>query len=425
MKSSTLLVLTVSVGILLMPVAVCAETGLQQAVPPPVAQPLVREGAFAVRLADALHVGTVSNEAKAESALSAVGIAPKNGWIADYPVTPDIIGELQNAVMAAADSKEITMGRDDALEAFNNVVTASDLSVAPTDQSVEEANAAEENGAYSPDSTIINNYYYDEGPPVVTYYAPPPDYAYLYTWVPYPFWWSDFWFPGFFVLSDFDITVHGHRHFYHGKDFDHHRDFRHDRKGEHVTNHFRNPESGEMGRINAANRVHGGSLTSRRSGWSSSRARNGARAILKQSVGRANVRHGWSGLRGTSAAPYMSDRSRRNGLSRTFRSPVYHSWKAPSYSSHRTFSSARPSYSSRTYTRPSGGSRSYSSHRGSSYNGWGSTHTFQPRAGSRSSYGGWHGSSGMGGVRSFGGWHSGGGSHSFGGWHGGSFGRRR
>jgi hypothetical protein len=50
---------------------------------------------------------------------------------------------------------------------------------------------------------VINNYYYREGPPVVTYYAPPPDYLYLYAWVPYPFWYSRFFFSGFFILHDF------------------------------------------------------------------------------------------------------------------------------------------------------------------------------------------------------------------------------
>ena len=48
------------------------------------------------------------------------------------------------------------------------------------------------------------------GPPVVTYYPPPPDYGYLYSWVPYSFWCSGFWFPGFFVLNDFHRFVHVH-----------------------------------------------------------------------------------------------------------------------------------------------------------------------------------------------------------------------
>ena len=55
--------------------------------------------------------------------------------------------------------------------------------------------------------TEIDNYYYDEGPPVVTYYPPPYDYGYLYAWDPFPFWWGGVWFPGFFILTDFDCVV--------------------------------------------------------------------------------------------------------------------------------------------------------------------------------------------------------------------------
>jgi hypothetical protein len=59
----------------------------------------------------------------------------------------------------------------------------------------------------SPGPDVVNNYYYDYGPPVVTYYAPPAPYYYLYSWVPYPFWWGPgVYFSGFFILHDF------HRH---------------------------------------------------------------------------------------------------------------------------------------------------------------------------------------------------------------------
>ena len=72
--------------------------------------------------------------------------------------------------------------------------------------------------------TVIDNYYSDEGPPVVTYYAPPPDYAYLYAWDPFPFWCGGFWFPGYYVLNDFDFAFFGwtlgsHFGFYGRSDF--------------------------------------------------------------------------------------------------------------------------------------------------------------------------------------------------------------
>ncbi|MGC9975611.1 MAG: hypothetical protein ABSC57_02665 [Syntrophales bacterium] len=36
---------------------------------------------------------------------------------------------------------------------------------------------------------------------------PPPDFYYFYAWIPYPFWCSGFWFPGFFVLNDFHRII--------------------------------------------------------------------------------------------------------------------------------------------------------------------------------------------------------------------------
>jgi len=74
-----------------------------------------------MKLAEALKIGEVKSEAEAESKLASVGIAPKNGWIADYPVTPDMIGELQNAIGEAANSNKIAMNKDEALKAFQGL----------------------------------------------------------------------------------------------------------------------------------------------------------------------------------------------------------------------------------------------------------------------------------------------------------------
>ncbi len=90
--------------------------------PPSTGQSLVREGSFATKLAEALKIGPVKSEAEAESMLASVGIAPKNGWIADYPLTPDIIGDLENAIGRAADSGKIAMNRDEAIKAFQNLI---------------------------------------------------------------------------------------------------------------------------------------------------------------------------------------------------------------------------------------------------------------------------------------------------------------
>ena len=89
---------------------------------PPTEQRLVREGSFAMRLAEALKIGEVKNEVEAESKLASVGIVPKSGWIADYPLTPDVIGELQKAVVEAASSGRIAMSRDEAMRVFQNLI---------------------------------------------------------------------------------------------------------------------------------------------------------------------------------------------------------------------------------------------------------------------------------------------------------------
>jgi len=65
---------------------------------PPVEQALVPEGFFAIQLVEALKMGQAQDEAQAENMLSSVGIEPKNGWIAGYPVTPPIIGEIEKGV---------------------------------------------------------------------------------------------------------------------------------------------------------------------------------------------------------------------------------------------------------------------------------------------------------------------------------------
>ena len=66
-----------------MPVGIHAQNVQGTGEQPPIAQPLVREGDLAVKLADALRLGKASSEAEAESLLANAGIIPRNGWIAD------------------------------------------------------------------------------------------------------------------------------------------------------------------------------------------------------------------------------------------------------------------------------------------------------------------------------------------------------
>ncbi|HSB06643.1 MAG TPA: hypothetical protein VLK23_15790 [Thermodesulfobacteriota bacterium] len=241
---------------------------------PPVAQTLVREGDFAVKLADALKIGKPENEAEAESMLTSVGIAPRNGWIADYPVTPDIIGELETAIGEAADSNRLAMRKDEAIGTFNSVSTDLGLPVmADTTDKTAEYTQPVDYSKYT-DPAVINDYYYNEGPPVVTYYPPPWDYDYLYAWVPSPFWFSGFYFPGFFVLHDFDRIIVVNKHFH-----------------KRICNHAFDPRTRRFGRIDPETRglVGAHRIADRPRGFRSTEARNGASSIHKRSFERAGA----------------------------------------------------------------------------------------------------------------------------------------
>jgi len=234
------------------------ETGTQV---PPISQTLIREGEFAVKLAESLKMGQPKSEVEAETILTSVGIGPKNGWIADYPVTPDIIGELQNAVGSAVDADKLGMNRDEAVKAFQDLAVQQGLPVKVD----ERQNPIEPPRDYE-ESEVVSNYYYNEGPPVVTYYPPPWDYYYLYGWVPYPFWCSGFFFPGFFILHDFHI----HR-------------------GHHlISNHFFDPRTHAFLRVDPTTRTTGtaartlGGTGSR--GFASPEARKGATSIFNRSA---------------------------------------------------------------------------------------------------------------------------------------------
>jgi hypothetical protein len=239
---------------------------------PPIAQTLIREGGFAIKLAEALKMGRAESEAEAESTLASVGIAPKNGWIADYPMTPDIIGELEKAVSEAADAKSLPIGKNEALKALRTTAVELELPIiAEIPDKYTEAPPPTTPQYTTP--AVINNYYYSEGPPVVTYYPPPWDYYYMYAWIPSPFWCSGFYFPGFFVLRDFHrvISFHNHRFV--------------------VTNHIRDHRTGRIFSVDPARRHSGGIYASKDTpqtrGLNSTGARNGARSILERSRDRA------------------------------------------------------------------------------------------------------------------------------------------
>ena len=199
-----------SVLLVVLPGLVQAQSEQMAAAPPSIEQPLIREGDFAVKLEVALSMGTPQNEVEAENQLAAAGIMPKNGWIADYPVTPDIVAELYATVRAAADANKIPLAADSALQRLSDTMSQVGLSAMAPAAGDDTTTPQLPGTPGYPSATDISDYYYDAGPPVVTYYAPPTEYYYLYGWVPFPFWCDGFWFPGYFILHDF------HRHVHHG-----------------------------------------------------------------------------------------------------------------------------------------------------------------------------------------------------------------
>lgn len=218
-----------AICLFLYPTALFAQAEEPVSGPPPIGQQMIREGDFAIKLLEALSLGSAEDEVDAETRLGNVGIAPRNGWIADYPVTPDIIGELHKSVREAADSGKLEMDADDALQILEQVNAEAGVAIMPSTIAPADSSNPPKGSSY-PDQTVINNYYTTEGPPVVTYYAPPADYYPLYSWVPYPFWGFGFWFPGYFILNDFNRVVHSHNRVFivsnHFRDVRNHRVYR-------------------------------------------------------------------------------------------------------------------------------------------------------------------------------------------------------
>ena len=270
MNTKTLRVIVAVTAFLVLPISqeLCAQETASQA--PPIEQTLVREGDFAVKLVERLRIGTPQDEAEAETILSSTGISPKNGWISDYPVTPDIIGELQNAVGDAADAGRLSMGRDEALKTFQDLAAEVGLSVV-ADRRADHP-SEEPPRTYSDYSEpTVTNYYNTHGPPIVTYYPPPWAYLYLYAWVPYPFWWTGVYFPGFYVLTNFHRCVYvRHRPMY-------------------ISNYWRDPKTRSVFVIDPSRRHTGRFMRSRvvgaPRGFTSPEARRGAASIVEHSRG--------------------------------------------------------------------------------------------------------------------------------------------
>ncbi len=271
------LVIFVATGLVLAPYTGSVNAQSSTSKLPPIEQPLVSEGEFAVELATALNLTSSHDEAAAEDALTSTSIMPRNGWISDYPMTPDIIAEVRESTARSASSGSLSISEADAARTVDNVSISMNL---PIEVSGEKyTNESSSSSEYQSSSTApapeVSEYeapasveeYYDEyGPPIVSYYPPPSDYGYLYAWVPWPFWWGGFGFGGFFILKDFDRNDHNHR----------------------FSNHVSNA-NGTVSRVNAVTRatgtrnsptLAGASRSTQSSRLSSANAQAGARALM-------------------------------------------------------------------------------------------------------------------------------------------------
>jgi len=235
--------------------------------PTPIEQTLVPESVYAQQLVSVLNLAQDTDEEKSERLLSSLGIEPKNGWISEYPVTPAVLGEVDKGIANASEQGLIKMPKSQALKMTGELKSKLGLDVSPgsdsnnvppvsktqlpsvvkiysytdakgtknftdnfdsippeyqaqakvvsqyTPSQVTGPAGGQTSGFIPPNAVIgdpsaINGYYQTQGPPVVTYYAPPAAYSYLYSWVPYPFWSTGYYFPGYFVLNDFQRRVH-------------------------------------------------------------------------------------------------------------------------------------------------------------------------------------------------------------------------
>ncbi|HAM52986.1 MAG TPA: hypothetical protein DCP92_20660 [Nitrospiraceae bacterium] len=375
----------------LTPTLAFAQTQQPDTSAPPVSQPLVREGTFAVGLVKALNLSETTNETEAESILTKAGVAPANGWISDYPVTPDVVGDLKASITKATQAGSITTSDANAQNALQTVENYYAMTVAPAPSAAPQG----ESGSGYYDNTVVDNYYNDEGPPVVTYYTPPPDYSYLYTWVPYPFWWWGWWFGGYYILSGFTFPAYyGYwpgvwypYHSWYGRGYCYRNWYGRTYWGNHgpwnnasafranttISNHFRDPITHTMGTINPGTHAMNAGTSSRSfSHFATPQAAASARAIYNTTRGSMTSAAHTQGTATWNNHPYTTGAYNHNYAlySRSYTQPSYashyntFSGRSQFVGGQRTFNTthsyATHSFSSSGMRSSSGGSRGFS-----------------------------------------------------------------
>lgn len=124
-------------------------------------------------------MGFIDDEVLAQSLLAARGIEPRAGWIANYPVTPLVMGELREALISSSESGRVDVTRAEALAAFDGLALELGLAV---DHLAGQgyAEAPPPGGGLPPESLpygeppVTGYYDYHAEPPILAYYPPPP-----------------------------------------------------------------------------------------------------------------------------------------------------------------------------------------------------------------------------------------------------------
>jgi hypothetical protein len=214
-----LLIIVLMAGMFLLPMpAVALNEPLSDEEEQTIAPSVVRQGDFALRLAQSLGLPAVEDEEGAIRALNALGIHAVDGWKADYPMTPQVVAELRDAVIVIAAAGQLNMSLDAAMRAYAELVVEFGLPL-PAEPAPGYAGGGAPATAYGPscNGTALDYYYGNFGMPLYSYCPPPAAYYYLYSWVPYGFYWHQHVFTGFFIRKHFNgIPPHArhgdHRH---------------------------------------------------------------------------------------------------------------------------------------------------------------------------------------------------------------------
>ena len=177
------LVILVAAGLVLAPYIASVNAQSSTSNRPPIGQPLVSEGEFAVELATALNLSLSHEEAAAEDALGSISIAPRNGWISDYPITPDIIAEVRESAARSASSGSLKMAEIEATGIVDSVSTAMNLPIEvaggkgayESGSSSNSSSGYESGSSFEYQSSSSSEYQSSSGapPPEVSEYAGP------------------------------------------------------------------------------------------------------------------------------------------------------------------------------------------------------------------------------------------------------------